>query len=218
MRMFLVVGLMLASAAGAELRITVYDQAHLTKGVTRTALDAVRDIFRASGIDTVVRAGDPAADEASLIMIPAPPRKGQEEAVQCEARRDIALEIVAIAPPSRKTTILGTAVPLAREGLNVRVFDDRIRDEALKWNRSHGILLAHVIVHEIGHVLLRSDGHSPSGLMSSSWGNREYDWITRGLMLFSRAESERMRMTLAGTGCPGDVPPARFRSDFRHTK
>jgi hypothetical protein len=196
----------------------MYDQAHLTKAVSPTALETVHDILRASGIDSVVRAGDPAADEASLITIPAPLGKGQEQAVSCEARRDIALEIVAAAPPSRKTTILGTAVPLAREGLNVRVFDDRIREEALKWSRSHGVLLAHVIAHEIGHVLLRSGGHSPSGLMSSSWGEREYGWIMRGLMLFSSAESQRMRMTLSGSGCPADVPPARFRSDLRHTK
>jgi hypothetical protein len=201
---------MLAAAAAAELEITVYDQAHLSREIRQTALDTVREIFRASAIDTVFVAGDPMAAEASLITMPLT-LKGQERVAQCRARRDIALEIIASVPTSLKSTILGTAVPLAREGLNVRVFDDHIRDAAFKWNRSYAVLLAHAIAHEIGHVLLRSGEHSSKGLMSGSWGDYEYDWISRGIMLFSKAQSHRMLMTLDGTGCSCEGQPPLSR-------
>ena len=61
-------------------------------------------------------------------------------------------------------------------------------------------LLAHVLVHEIGHLLTRTDGHSPEGVMKAHWSNADLtrmayrplpflpsdvDMILRGLALSS---------------------------------
>jgi hypothetical protein len=35
-------------------------------------------------------------------------------------------------------------------------------------------LLAHVLVHEIGHLLMRTNGHSPDGVMKAHWSNADY--------------------------------------------
>ena len=51
-------------------------------------------------------------------------------------------------------------VLIVAAGLNVRMFNDRIRWAAMRRNRSYTTVLAHVIAHEIGHVLLRTSEHS----------------------------------------------------------
>ena len=48
---------------------------------------------------------------------------------------------------------------MATAGLNVRIFHDRGSAFAPS-SRDFPAVLAHVIAHEIGHVLLRTTGHS----------------------------------------------------------
>jgi hypothetical protein len=202
MRYILFAAVMVGAASATQLRITVYDQALLAKDVSRQAFADLRRIFSASGIEVQLIEGDPRAEEALLITYPEPPRKGKEVQAACLARRNIALEIVAKAPPGPKAAVLGTAQPLARQGLNVRVFADRIAAAADRQNRSYSSVLAHVMAHEIGHVLLRTNDHSgASGLMAPVWTDWEYWQIGRGLMFFNRSQSQAMRVGLEGVNC-----------------
>jgi hypothetical protein len=82
----------------------------------------------------------------------------------------------------------------------------------MRENRTHAAVLAHVIAHEIGHVLLRTNGHNPRGLMSSPWTDFEYGNILRGLMFFTADQSKTMRMALSGAGCANDAVVTRFAS------
>jgi hypothetical protein len=194
--------MIVGAASAAQLRITVYNQALLAKEVSRQAFDDVRKILKASGVDIQLMDGDPRAEEAMLITYPEPPRRGGELEAACLARRDIALEIVAEAPLGRKASVLGTAQPFARKGLNVRVFADRIAAAADRQNRSYSSVLAHVMAHEIGHVLLRTNDHSDAyGLMAPVWTDWEYGQMGRGLMFFNRSQSQAMHVGLEGVNC-----------------
>ena len=201
MRNILFTALILVPAVTAQLRVTVYNKSHVSAEVRRDAFADLRDLFRAAGIAVELVPGDLAAAEASFINLPQPPRKGQEHEAACRARRDIALELVPAAPRGLKATILGQAEPLARSGLNARVYMDRVMDAAELHSRSQADVLAHVIAHEIGHVLLRSNQHTPRGLMSAVWTDQEYDWIARRLMVFTKANARIMRATLDAAGC-----------------
>jgi hypothetical protein len=202
MRFILFAAAMVSAATAAQLRITVYDQALLANEVSRQAFGDLRKILKASGIDIQLMDGDLRAEEALLITYPEPPRKGGELEAACLARRDIALEIVAEAPLGRKASVLGTAQPFARKGLNVRVFADRIDAAADRQNRSYSSVLAHVMAHEIGHVLLRTNDHSGAhGLMAPVWTDWEYGQMGKGLMLFNRSQSQAMRVALDGVNC-----------------
>jgi len=201
MRHLMIAVLMLIPAQAAELRITVYDQAHLPRPISEEAFGLLRQMLKQAGIEAQFVAGDPSAAEAALITSPATPRRGSERETACRARRDIALEIVAATSSFRKDTLLGMAVPLATEGLNARVFDDHIRDAAQRENRSYAAVLAHAVAHEIGHVLLRTSEHSGRGLMSSTWTDLEYGWLAHGLMFFTGGQAKTMRASLTGEGC-----------------
>jgi hypothetical protein len=215
---FAISNLMMASenpvAVPAYLRITVYDQAHLTRGVTQTAFYQLRMIFRQAGIAIELVAGDSAANEASLFTYPGLPPKGHEQEAACRARRDIALKITSASPRGLRKTVLGIAAPLAVTGLNVRVFNDHVHAAALRGDRQYANVLSCTIAHEIGHVLLRSSDHAKWGLMSDIWSEHEYaQMAVAGVMFFTRDESERMLMNLRGIGCR-EVGRDRWAGEF----
>ena len=187
--------------ASAELRITLYDQARLPPEAIESAFDQLRVVFHQSGIAIKLVVGDPAADEAHLFTYnPMPP--GYEQEAACRARRDIALRLFDISPAGLRETVLGMASPLARTGVNVRVFTDHVREAAFRHNRPYAIVLSYVIAHEIGHVLLRNSEHEQHGLMSSVWTGHEYSrMMDTAVMFFTGDESQKMLMTLRGMGC-----------------
>jgi hypothetical protein len=200
MRTILIATMMLAAGDAEQLQITVYDKAQLPRQVHTTVANEVRRILRVAGISLEWIAGDPKTPEAS-VMIYQSSRRGRELEDACGARRDIALDVLPVAPPALRSTVLGMAQPLARTGLNVRVFDDHVREASEREHRAPAIVLAHVIAHEIGHVLLRSNVHNRRGLMSEVWTKHEYEWMEKGILLFTADESRKMGMTLNRATC-----------------
>lgn len=199
---FLVMSLLLGmTAQSAEVQVTVYDRAGLAGHVKTTTLRTAERILSRAGLEVQWRDGSLDSEEAALITYPESPRKGREQEASCAARRDIALEILPSAPAGLSKSVLGSAQPMARQGLNVRVFDERVRVTALAQNRPHAVVLAHVIAHEIGHVLLRTNGHGRAGLMSQVWSNHEYARMTDGLLLFETDQARAMRRVVAGEAC-----------------
>ena len=200
--------LTLNGASMPRLRITIYDQAHLTREVSLTAFDQLGRVLRHVGIAIEIMAGDPAAEEASEFNYEAPPRPGQEREAFCGARRDVALQIISHSVPGLAPTVLGISSPLARSGLNVRVFSDHVLKAAYWHDRPYPDVLSYVMAHEIGHVLLRSGQHGGWGLMSSVWRQSEYARMGRGgVMFFTGDESREMRINLGGLVCPEPSAP-----------
>jgi hypothetical protein len=201
MRVVLLAASVLGITAGAELQITVYDRADLSDGARRSVFEIVGRIFRTSGIDVAWKMGALEAEEALLITYPARPPRGREREAACAARRDIALELIGAAPDGLKPTILAMSQPLATKGLNVRIFHDRVRHTAERESREYAVVLAHVIAHEIGHVLLRSIDHPSWGLMSAAWGKHEYGVMSGGTLRFEKNQARVMEEVLSGYGC-----------------
>jgi len=88
-------------------------------------------------------------------------------------------------------------------------FYDRIQRLAQE-RRLARTLLGHVLAHEIGHLLLRSNSHSSSGIMSGRWAGEELRRISEGAMLFTPLESKVMRdrlttLALKPAGTPRPV-------------
>jgi hypothetical protein len=56
-----------------------------------------------------------------------------------------------------------------------------------------GDLLGYVVAHELGHLLLGKESHSAGGLMRAKWEVAELQDGSRGTLLFSRDEAEKIR-------------------------
>ena len=75
------------------------------------------------------------------------------------------------------------------------VFVDRVekREQSARIDMSR--LLAAVMAHEIGHMLL-NDAHSETGLMRPHWGDRDLQLIDMAALRFSANEPDRIRREL----------------------
>ena len=76
----------------------------------------------------------------------------------------------------------------------------RILDEAAGANMDVAILLGMVMAHEMGHLLLGSDSHSPTGIMRPGWTREDYGlasqgplFATQGQLLFTPRQGEQIR-------------------------
>lgn len=74
------------------------------------------------------------------------------------------IELVDRSPKSYRTNALGFALPF--EGVHIRVFFDRVQEMDRTFPDA---VLAHVLTHEITHLLEGVDRHSKTGVMKSKY-------------------------------------------------
>ena len=58
-------------------------------------------------------------------------------------------------------------------------------------------ILGHAVAHEIGHLVMGLNSHSPRGLMRAGWKANDLRDMAERHLLFSRREGERMRIRIA---------------------
>jgi len=103
------------------------------------------------------------------------------------------------------TDMLGEAFFSDSGGYVADVYFGEIRTLASSKTIDPISLLAYVMAHELGHLLLGPD-HSPNGIMRASWDNRDLDAIRMGLLQFGRAEIARIHKVLQTVAAPN--PPS----------
>jgi hypothetical protein len=58
------------------------------------------------------------------------------------------------------------------------------------------LMLSVALVHEIGHLLLDSDDHAPSGIMRAEWDQDDLNTIRRGQFHFTSGQIRRMKTNI----------------------
>jgi len=80
---------------------------------------------------------------------------------------------------------LGTSFADHEGGTYATVFLSPVRDQAARQNFSWVTILAYAAAHEIGHLLLGNQAHTPRGLMKAKWGREDYEGMSQNRCLFS---------------------------------
>jgi hypothetical protein len=116
---------------------------------------------------------------------------------------DFIITIVTKTGPERVSQgedAMGQALPCPKTqmGCAAYVFYKDIQDEAAFAKVQVFRLLGHVFAHEIGHLLLGPNSHSPTGIMMAAWSDEDMQTVARGFLLFSDEQSRQMRDTLIG--------------------
>ena len=89
--------------------------------------------------------------------------------------RAIVLRLEPPAGPKHDPKAIGVALaPDTGDGFYATIFFDRVRERAadtvlIETGANLGTVMGHAIAHEIGHLLLGTNSHSGSGLMSAVW-------------------------------------------------
>ena len=74
----------------------------------------------------------------------------------------------------------------------------RVKEEAAEFAVSVDAVLAPTLAHEIGHLLLTGQGHSPSGIMRAHWRREDYERAPRGAFSFTARQAEQMLAEVRG--------------------
>jgi hypothetical protein len=75
------------------------------------------------------------------------------------------------------------------QGCYADLFYEPILQLQEETHASASVILAHAMAHELGHLLLGTNSHSPSGLMRAHWTREDLSKASKGNLQFSREQS-----------------------------
>jgi hypothetical protein len=126
-------------------------------------------------------------------------RRGQPTRSKSGSEKPIMVEMITDTPTALKPGALAFARPY--EGVHIDVFCDRVRaatEPELTPN-----VLAHVLVHEITHILQGTCRHSDTGVMKARWTHTDYMEMGQKPLSFTEEDMQLIRSGLVARATPG---------------
>jgi hypothetical protein len=162
-----------AEPSQPQQKLTLYlrDNAAVPIAVRASALDLANKMFATIGIRLDWCSGEP-------------PRTS--------STRPIGIELTAHTPADLSPRAFAYALPY--EGVHIRVFYDRV-ERAVPG--SAAVTLAHVLAHEIAHILEGIYRHSDSGVMKAAWTEPDYLQMRVAALPFAPEDVKLIRLGLA---------------------
>jgi len=167
-----------------ESRVTVlvYNYARLPMEALREAEDRASLIFRKAGVE--VDWADCPLNNEDPSLYPGCPELA--DATQLFLR--------IFAKTATKVDIGGEAFVTARIA---NIFWNRVEEQAQGLHVAAPRFLAHTVAHELGHLLLGSNSHSPVGIMTARWDTPTVTRIRQEGLHFHGQQSELMRSEMS---------------------
>jgi hypothetical protein len=185
-------------AVKTEVQVSVYDDAAVPSRILAAAEVQIHRIFRHAGVEILWRN---CSERAEIVLLAGCQVIGSDHLVLRILPHALGAQV------RNRNDVLGTAtVDEQGVGYYGYAFYDRIQQMA-DARRLASALLGHVLAHEIGHLLLQSNSHSISGIMSGRWDGGELRRISEGNMFFLPEESKIMQQRLSAfVRKPADLP------------
>lgn len=176
------------SAQAAALQVQVYDYAGLSPAALHEFVTRTQAILTGSGISVEVDAC------------------ARGVATPCESRRGSSRQLVirVVGGTTRSGTNvrwqhLGRSIASHHGGTYASVFLKQAEDEAAETNLPLLVVLAYAAAHEVGHLLLGDEAHTPRGLMKANWETEDFEAMAQNRLHFS-PEQTRELTSHYGTG------------------
>lgn len=173
--------------ADKQITIRVHNYADANLSVVRHAERAAEGILRRAGVQTVWAeclvghdfSDDPICDMPHTYM-------------------DFVFSLLPRSMSDRfhlKAGVLGLAMEVDGKGFGsaASIFYDIVKEKAAHRREDLDQLLGAAMAHELGHLLLGTNSHSTSGLMSASWSRNQLVFVQQSGLDFSSADAERLR-------------------------
>jgi len=171
---------------GLKVIVRVYNYAHISPQTHAEAIREAAKLFSEVGLESLwldcrLSMGDSHGDKA------------------CQRPFGPTDLVLRILPRSKlkayRDATVGISLPSAEEerGFIANIFWDRI-EGLTKWSQvSESQVLGLVTAHELGHLLLGFNSHSPTGIMRANWNKKDLERASQGLLHFTPQQSERIR-------------------------
>jgi hypothetical protein len=197
-----------------SVQISVYNDVGLKRGTLRLAEENAAAIFRRAGIETEWKncPGEEISPQSAVEL--------QPPCGQAAYPSKLVLRIIRH-PRGLVPDVFGVAY-LSQDGQGAycNVFVEPMEELQRMYPVSLDAILGHVAAHEIAHLLLGRNSHSPTGLMRAHWNSRTIDDLRRGILDFDSTQSsvmaDRIEFARDTTGITAalvtlaDLPPATF--------
>jgi hypothetical protein len=174
-------------AQAPALQVEVYDYADMTPASVYKVLDLTQDILAGAGLSNRV-----------ILCRPNP-------VVSCGSQsggtRLLVIRVARGGPKTGDSVLrppLGLSIAGPEGGTYASVFFSRVKDAAAEANVPRDIVLAYAIAHEVGHLLLGADAHTPQGLMKATWGLAEYEAMYQRRLHFNEEQSHQLASRYGG--------------------
>jgi hypothetical protein len=171
------------------LTITLYlhNYARVPSAVLTRAEDEATRIYHALGVDLVW------VDLSARSTYPPP---------EMMSTLDITINVVSDVMAERKRAagdVMGAAPGTPEQrGRLAYVFYRRVALLAHgAGNDAESKILGHVVAHEMGHLLLPANSHSPSGVMRADWDSQQLHRVVKGVLQFTPEQSELIRSNVS---------------------
>jgi hypothetical protein len=109
---------------------------------------------------------------------------------------DIQLDLLPLLMAGRfglPNNVMGLAPGTGPDRRLVYVFYSNVEALARRQSRTHvgtALILGHAMAHEIGHLLLDQQSHSPTGIMRGDWNLKDLQDAVYGYLLFTPKQTE----------------------------
>ena len=180
---------------GLKVKVSVFNDAQITKGKVATAEKVAAGLFAYAGIRIDwLNCGlaMETSDETDSCNEAAFPRHLQVRLRQKSL--------------SLSESTLGLSY-LGQDGIGCHadVFYAGVEPIQRETGLSSEAILGFVIAHELGHLLLGSNSHATAGIMRANWRKPEISAAGKGLLGFSETQAETMRERLENASVPMPV-------------
>jgi hypothetical protein len=184
------------TAQSSAVQVMVYDYADLKPESLHRVVALTQQILSGAGLSVQVQ-----LCRGSL-------------AVSCEGQsgftRSLVVRVVAGASKTNDSVLrspLGQSMADHQGGTYASVFMERIQDAAAEANVPRDIVLAYAVAHEVGHLLLGSDAHTPRGVMKGNWDRKDYEAMNQNQFHFVEGQAHLLASRFGGFSS-ANVPPA----------
>ena len=165
--------------SNATVTVRVYNFVGVPSDVLQAAERHADEILRAAG--------------AKVEWVPCPTNEAPDTPELCRSGWSAqipGLRFIAGSNKYQGAQFGSTAIPLYSTVYYQRVIDRAHRDHI---DADLPVLLGCVIAHELGHLLLRTPGHDPRGIMQAQWGSAQLHQALIGKLLFTKDQAIRIQ-------------------------
>jgi hypothetical protein len=136
-----------------------------------------------------------------------PGRSGEAAGSPCAAGRtkEIGVRMAVRKPATASTEAFASAKPYASEDEQITLFYGELHEATRLRSRIEPTVLAHVLVHELTHVLQGVARHSETGVMKPHWTLRDYSTMERSPLEFTAEDADLVPLGLGRNESPARV-------------
>jgi hypothetical protein len=171
-----------AALPRTQITISVHDYAGVSPLRLAAAEEEGRRIFQQAGVETIWLSCSPKLEES------------QPDGCSVADATHLVVKVISDKTNAHmrdRSDVLGNAL-LADDGTGYYAYAFLDHIETLEGEAGFPVI-GYVLTHEVGHLLLGSNSHAVSGIMSPHWNGPELRRISQGTLLFLPDESRMLR-------------------------